>query len=310
MAPTQLQVTVEAASGLQKQRGGVLASRPSSYVIIEVAGKQELRFQTPVVKHSLSPVWNFSVAIDNFDMGDTLQFTLMDSNTWPRTDKLLGKAFLTRHDICPSDCKLELALAESQANATLLVTVVTVGDVEPSEQMAKKGNLELEETHEPVEEQFGAAMEHGSVLDTGGSTELISSNCFVDMVESGEEGDGKSAITCLLPEGTGSTELSTPLLVSPESLLFRAADETQMVPALCLSPPIIYTRTVHTPVTVSSKEFARVLAGTAAMGSMELNDIALGSSPAQEKHSKVTSQAALSKSTEQVKLKKKRRGCC
>mmetsp|Transcript_2385 Transcript_2385/g.4535 ORF Transcript_2385/g.4535 Transcript_2385/m.4535 type:complete len:318 (-) Transcript_2385:125-1078(-) len=317
MAPVQLQVTVEAASGLQKQRGGVLASRPSPYVVINIVGKEDLRLQTPVVKHSLAPVWNFSVGIDSFDIGETVQFILMDANTWPRSDKLLGRAFLTRQDIDSNECTLDLTLAESTANATLRVNVATVGDIEACEQTAMKGSaqLEVEETHEPVAEQSGEAIGRGSVLDSGGSTELSCTNCLVEVVENGEEGDNKSSITCLSPESTGSTEVPSPLLVSPQSLLpcpkqvFGAGDQTQPVPASCFAPPIIFMRTVHEPITVSAEEFARVLAGKTAMDSMEHSSIDAGSGLDQQQLP-VTSQLPLTKPTQQVKLKKKLFGCC
>jgi len=124
MAPAQLQVTVRSASGLQKPKRGIISGRPSAYVVIEVVGKEGVRFQTPVVKQSFSPLWDFACVIDSFDACDTLQFTLMDCSSWSRSDKVLGKVSLTRDDLHSNDCQLELAFAECETNATLFLAVV------------------------------------------------------------------------------------------------------------------------------------------------------------------------------------------
>lgn len=334
MAPVQLQVSVEAASGLQKHRDGILTSRPSPYVVIETVGKEGLRFQSPVVRNSLSPVWNFTVDVCGFDMSDMLQFTMMDSNTWPRADKLLGKAFLTRQDVCATESKVELALTESTSNATLLVTVVVVGDTDQAcEHVAVREatDLGLKEAHESAQEQLGVAMEQGGVLNTCRSTELSSSNCLVD-VENNDIGDDKSSVTCMwpedtgstlpgdagsmLPEGTGSTELPSHIFVGTGShmlfpmQMFGVGYQGQLVPSAYFPPPLVFSRTVHAPVTVSAEEFARVMTGTAVVHSMEPTASATHNGPVEEPQSLATSTEALTKPATQIKLRQKRRVCC
>merc|ERR1712062_382808 len=127
----------------------------------------------------------------------------------------------------------------------------------------------LAEVTEPVQ-QFRVA-DQSSMLDTDNFAETSNSNCHAHAMDAGEEGNDLVAITkkSVLPEGTDSTALSTPRSMNSEPMLTvplqvtAAGDQAEQAPliARCRLPPIIYSRTVHAPVTVSAEEFARVLAG-------------------------------------------------
>mmetsp|Transcript_19827 Transcript_19827/g.37296 ORF Transcript_19827/g.37296 Transcript_19827/m.37296 type:complete len:807 (+) Transcript_19827:60-2480(+) len=50
------------------------------YCICEVPGKRKSRFQTPVVKNNLNPVWNFAHDVAEFAIGDDLKFMVYDKD--------------------------------------------------------------------------------------------------------------------------------------------------------------------------------------------------------------------------------------
>jgi len=143
-----------------------MSGSPSPYVVIEHIGKENMRFQTPVVRQSFAPLWDFACEIDRFEVGDTLQFTLMDSKSWPRSDKVLGKALLTRNHINSDNCKLELTLDECATNARLFLAVVA-HNVAGQEQAGEKRstNLGLEVANSSLQLQVDGAVVKGNMLD-------------------------------------------------------------------------------------------------------------------------------------------------
>jgi len=323
MALTKLQVTVEAASGLPKPKVGIISASPSPYVVIEVAGKQDVRFQTPVVKHSIDPVWNFAVDLGSFEDQDTLQFTLMDSNAWPRSDRLLGKALLKREEVHSNDCRLELALTECETAAKLFLAVA-VHDPEVPDDAAETRSTQgsLEETHEPFPHESDRTVDSGNTpeldrsVDSGNTPDSSecenlssSSNCVLEIADA-EDSNDKDTILNLLHEGTVSTrlsaspsktEISLPLVLVPLKV-FGANDGVEPFLAPCLPPPIVYTRTVHAPVVVSAEEFARAIAGAAGAAAQ---DSTKAPSVAESKSFTDEPQPA-----KQVKIRKKTRKCC
>lgn len=310
MAPTQLQVTVGSATGLQKSKSSIISGRPSTYVVTEIIGKEGVRFQTPVVKQSFAPLWDFAFEIDNFEVGDTLQFTLMDKNAWPRSDKILGKACLTREDIHSDNCNLELALAACETNATLFLTVVVANAGEAHEQVAvtdgpDKVGASLEETCELPNKVF----DHGCILDTSKNTKVGNNNCPV-VVDAGEEGDDAGAIAKDSSEGTESTaENSEPLVVVPLQV-HGLNDQSEPILAPCLPSPVIYSRKVNAPVCVSAEEFARALAGANKADSMEVAAKALGNEAVQNTQPRDEVQNRPRKSFKQIKIRRKAGACC
>jgi len=127
MATAHLEITVQSASNLYSA-DGILAGKSDPYVIVEVPGLDGMKFQTPVLPNTLNPVWNFTGEIQGFMDGDLLQFTVMDSDTFPKPDQLLGKVTLTAQDFYPEGLCAEMALGDSKTEATLSVMVRVVGN--------------------------------------------------------------------------------------------------------------------------------------------------------------------------------------
>jgi len=317
MAPLSVQVTVEAVSGLQKPKAGIISRKPNPYVIVEVVGKEELRFQTPVISSSSAPTWNFIGNIDEFEFGDKLQFLLMDRHSWPRSDKVLGRACLVPEGL--DDCHADLGLAECETSALLSVSVVAASAIKADEQIpATRGSdMGLAEVAEPVL-QFGVA-DQSSMLDTDKCAETSDGNCHAHAIDAGEKGNDQFAITkkTVLLEDTDSTGLSTPQKMNSAPMVVvplqvtGVGDQAEQAPLFAPShlPPIIYSRTVHAPVTVSAEEFARVLAGIAA----EATEISVvepysGSAPNPQKQEKAQHDDV--EPTKQAKIKRKGRRCC
>jgi hypothetical protein len=130
MASARLHITVENAHNLYNA-DGILAGKSDPYVIVEVQGHENKKFQTQVINNDLNPVWNETGEISGFMDGDILQFTVMDKDTWPKPDQLLGKAYLTASDFYPNGLQADLALEESKTSATLAVMVAVLGCDEP-----------------------------------------------------------------------------------------------------------------------------------------------------------------------------------
>ena len=99
-----------------------------------------------------------------------------------------------------------------------------------------------------------------------------------------------------------------PLRIFPLQVV-GASDQAEQAPlfAPCLPPPIIYSKTVHAPVTVSPEEFAGILAGTAAVAPAEFSVVEPCSdkAPNPQKH-----QNTQHDDVEVKQVKIKRKGCC
>jgi len=126
MASARLQITVESASNLYNA-DGMLAGKSDPYVIVEVPGQENMRFQTQVINNDINPVWNYIGEIAGFMEGDVLQFSVMDKDTWPKPDDFLGRISLTAADFYPDGLHTGFPLQESRTNAVLQVKIAILG---------------------------------------------------------------------------------------------------------------------------------------------------------------------------------------
>jgi len=119
----------------------------------------------------------------------------------------------------------------------------------------------------------------------------------------------------VLPEDSDSTGLSTPQKMNSEPMLVvplqvtGAGDQSEQAPLSHL-PPIIYSRTVHAPVTVSAGEFARVLAGVAEVALVEISVVEPCSGSALHPQKQAKTQHDDVESAKQVNIKRKGKRCC
>eukprot|EP00420_Gonyaulax_spinifera_P011486 CAMPEP_0197938738 /NCGR_PEP_ID=MMETSP1439-20131203/118614_1 /TAXON_ID=66791 /ORGANISM="Gonyaulax spinifera, Strain CCMP409" /LENGTH=812 /DNA_ID=CAMNT_0043561819 /DNA_START=44 /DNA_END=2483 /DNA_ORIENTATION=+ len=125
MAAARLQITVLSAQNLYNS-DGFLAGKSDPYCIVEVPGQPQMKFQTNTINNCLDPVWDFTGEIDGFMAGDTLEFQVWDSDTWPKSDQLLGKVALTANDFYPEGLEGELALTESKTTSSLTVRIIVL----------------------------------------------------------------------------------------------------------------------------------------------------------------------------------------
>merc|ERR1719203_243616 len=92
-----LLVNVMNARGLYNA-DGFLAGKSDPYCICMIPEKPDRKFQTSVIPNCLDPEWNHTGRIENFQAGDSLEFQVWDSDTFPKPDQLLGKVLLTSQD--------------------------------------------------------------------------------------------------------------------------------------------------------------------------------------------------------------------
>jgi len=128
MASAHLQITVESATNLYNA-DGFAAGKSDPYVIVEVPGQHDMKFQTKVLDDTLNPVWNHTGEIKGFMDGDLLQFAVWDSDTFPKPDQLLGKVSLQAQDFYPQGLDAELSLGDSKTQATLKVKIAVAGNL-------------------------------------------------------------------------------------------------------------------------------------------------------------------------------------
>merc|ERR1719362_1030623 len=93
-----LLVNIMNARGLYNA-DGFLAGKSDPYCICLVPEKPDLKFQTAVIANCLDPEWNHTGRIEGFQAGDSLEFQVWDSDTFPKPDQLLGKVLLTSEEL-------------------------------------------------------------------------------------------------------------------------------------------------------------------------------------------------------------------
>jgi len=93
-----LLVNIMNARGLYNA-DGFLAGKSDPYCICLVPEKPDVKFQTAVIANCLDPEWNHTGRIDGFQAGDSLEFQVWDSDTFPKPDQLLGKVLLSPQDL-------------------------------------------------------------------------------------------------------------------------------------------------------------------------------------------------------------------
>jgi len=187
MASARLQINVISAQNLYNA-DGILAGKSDPYVIVEVPGQPEMKFQTPVINNNLNPEWNHIGEIHGFMDGDELQFTVMDSDTWPKKDQPLGKATLTVQDFYPDGLHAELQLAESKTSATLTVQIAVVGS---DEVMMEGGQVMMQDGQVMMEGGQAVPYEYGqqAVAYEGGQQVVMEGGQQV-MMQGGQEMGG------------------------------------------------------------------------------------------------------------------------
>lgn len=85
----ELRVTIIMAKDLRNADFLPGSGKSDPFCVCEVKAKPQLKFQTPVVDDTLSPIWNHEGSFENFSAGDSLVFTVSDKD-------LLGTATLLR----------------------------------------------------------------------------------------------------------------------------------------------------------------------------------------------------------------------
>jgi len=219
MASAHLQITVQRANNLYNA-DGILAGKSDPYVIVEVPGQDDLRFQTPVLNNTLNPVWNFTGEIKGFMDGDFLQFTVMDSDTFPKPDQLLGKVALTAQDVYPQGLHAELALGESKTEATLSVTVHVLGNIPAPEEAVAVPGMHGEGTNNLALIQTGRVSAYGHACRANAAAAVGAGKLKVTVMRAaglynadwGLAGKSDPYVTCSVQGRENNCKFQTPVM--------------------------------------------------------------------------------------------------
>lgn len=119
-----LQVVIEGAKDL---RNADLFGKSDPYCVCEINGKEAAaKVKTSVVSNNLNPQWDHEAKITDYEIGDSLVFSVYDSDIG-KDDDFLGKATLEKDQICKEGFHGPLELFGSKdrkENGTLTVRVV------------------------------------------------------------------------------------------------------------------------------------------------------------------------------------------
>lgn len=121
--PIPLKITVVGARNLRNADILNGTGTSDSFCICEIPGKHRSRFQTPVMTDCVNPVWNHLADL-NFNLGDSLKFTLYDKD-WAAKE-LLGDVTLKASQFYPAGFSGELEL---ENNGKTLKEIKSLNDV-------------------------------------------------------------------------------------------------------------------------------------------------------------------------------------
>jgi len=173
--PQTLFVNIMNARGLYNA-DGFLAGKSDPYCICLVPGKEKSQFKTPTVNNCPDPEWNFTGTITDFEVGDTLEFQVWDSDTFPKPDDLLGKVTLSAEDFAahPEGLAgvLQLTGGKSQELGTLEVCVQVgsgpegAGAIAPRTVMSAPQTITYSAASVPGQSCYGSQMMYSSFPTT------------------------------------------------------------------------------------------------------------------------------------------------
>jgi len=90
-----------------------LLGKSDPYVVCEVPGKPQSKYETAVIQQDLNPVWNESYEVTDFAQGDSLEFTVWDKDPI-KSDDFLGTVSLSSDFFYPNGLEdLTLTLLDS-----------------------------------------------------------------------------------------------------------------------------------------------------------------------------------------------------
>lgn len=131
-------VTVVSAKGL-RDADWIGTSDP--YCVCEAVGRADSQFQTDATKDSTNPVWSHEAVVANYKVGDSLQFTIKDSDP-AKPDDVLGKLTIPAKQFHTEGFEGTLPLTETGAKEETTLTVkVQMGD-KPEEAVAEPAPAE------------------------------------------------------------------------------------------------------------------------------------------------------------------------
>lgn len=108
---------------------GLMCGKSDPYCICEIKGKPNSKFQTLVIEDDLNPVWNRQEIMEDYVVGDDLEFEVWDKD-YGKKDDFLGRFTLTLEQFHPRGFEGEVRLEDAgKAKEAFLKIKVTTSQV-------------------------------------------------------------------------------------------------------------------------------------------------------------------------------------
>jgi len=91
LVTNRIRVFIESARSLRKADW---MGKSDPYCVCVVSGKPHTQVRTDYIKSNLNPEWNHEAIIEDFEEGDSLEFSVWDRDPPPKKDELLGDIVL------------------------------------------------------------------------------------------------------------------------------------------------------------------------------------------------------------------------
>jgi len=128
-----LKVTIMRAAHLRNADWMPGTGKSDPYCTCEIVGKPSTKFTSHTVDNDLNPVWNHAGEIREYIYGDTLLFTVYNSNMMK--DSVLGRASLSTSQFYPNGFEGDVMLVDAGrgSSPTLTVRIVVAQQPQPGQ---------------------------------------------------------------------------------------------------------------------------------------------------------------------------------
>eukprot|EP00927_Polykrikos_kofoidii_P071645 TRINITY_DN678_c0_g1_i1.p1 TRINITY_DN678_c0_g1~~TRINITY_DN678_c0_g1_i1.p1 ORF type:complete len:922 (-),score=173.11 TRINITY_DN678_c0_g1_i1:78-2741(-) len=176
-----LTLKIISARNLRNADQGFFSGKSDPYCVVHVAGKPDVKFKTQVIDNCLDPDWNYVVEIPGWIPGEALEFTVWDSDMWPKSDDFLGECTLPSVAFFPHGFRGELAVndvdAKPGSDQAFLILEVQVEELAPL-QFVQQPLVCSAQSSPSVETSRGLLLEGMGFAEGGSNPEALESNGY------------------------------------------------------------------------------------------------------------------------------------
>jgi len=97
--------------GARNLRNADFVGKSDPFCVCKIPNKPDSVIQTPMIKDTLNPQWNYTAQLANFGIGDVMNFTVFDEDTVG--SDLLGRCVVKYDEVMPKGCKITKKLLDT-----------------------------------------------------------------------------------------------------------------------------------------------------------------------------------------------------